>query len=80
VLFYLLFVCKCVLPPGNNPISVNKYIISYQSITSYIHGVLIGNMSLRYSFSFVVALVYDIQGERKLSVVCFGISGQYADN
>jgi hypothetical protein len=26
VLFYVLFVCKCVLPPGNNPIAVNKYI------------------------------------------------------
>jgi hypothetical protein len=22
-----LFVCKCVLPPGDNPIAVNKYII-----------------------------------------------------
>jgi len=28
VLFYILFVCKCVLPPGDNPIAVNKYIIS----------------------------------------------------
>jgi hypothetical protein len=25
VLFYLLFVCKCVLLPGDNPIAVNKY-------------------------------------------------------
>ena len=24
--FYVLFVCKCVLPPGDNPIAVNKYI------------------------------------------------------
>jgi len=24
-----LFVCKCVLAPGDNPITVNKYIISY---------------------------------------------------
>jgi hypothetical protein len=29
VLFYILFVCKCVLPPGDNPIAVNKYSISY---------------------------------------------------
>jgi hypothetical protein len=29
VLFYVLFVCKCVLPPGDNPIAVNKYIISF---------------------------------------------------
>jgi hypothetical protein len=28
VLFYVVFVCKCVLPPGDNPIAVNKYIIS----------------------------------------------------
>jgi hypothetical protein len=27
VLLYVLFVCKCVLPPGDNPIAVNKYII-----------------------------------------------------
>jgi hypothetical protein len=26
VLFYVLFVCECVLPPGDNPITVNKYI------------------------------------------------------
>jgi len=26
VLFYVLFVCKCVLPLGDNPIAVNKYI------------------------------------------------------
>jgi hypothetical protein len=29
VLFYVVFVCKCVLPPGDNPIAVNKYIIYY---------------------------------------------------
>jgi hypothetical protein len=28
VLFCVLFVCKCVLPPGDNPIAVNIYIIS----------------------------------------------------
>jgi predicted amino acid racemase len=26
VLLYVLLVCKCVLPPGDNPISINKYI------------------------------------------------------
>jgi len=31
VLFCVLFVCKCVLPPGDNPTAVNKYIISYMS-------------------------------------------------
>ena len=28
VLFCVLLVCKCVLPPGDNPIAVNKYVIS----------------------------------------------------
>jgi hypothetical protein len=27
VLFYVLFVCKCVLPPVENLLEVNKYII-----------------------------------------------------
>jgi len=26
VLFYVLFVCKCVMPPGDNQIAVHKYI------------------------------------------------------
>jgi hypothetical protein len=32
VLFYVLFACKCVLPPGDNPLAVNTYIISYQPL------------------------------------------------
>jgi hypothetical protein len=32
VLFYVLFVCKCVLLPGDNPIAVNIYSI-YHIIT-----------------------------------------------
>jgi hypothetical protein len=32
VLFYVLFVCKCVLPPSDNPNAVNKYIISSLSL------------------------------------------------
>jgi len=34
VLFCELFVCKCVLPPGDNPIAVNKY-INISSIYKY---------------------------------------------
>ena len=33
VFFYVLFVCKCVLPPGDNPFAVNKYIISQKEPT-----------------------------------------------
>jgi hypothetical protein len=28
LMFYVLFMCKCVLAPGVNPIAVDKYIIS----------------------------------------------------
>jgi hypothetical protein len=32
VLFYVLFVCKCVLPPCDNTIAVNKYIIYHRHV------------------------------------------------
>jgi len=37
VLFYVLFVCKCALPPGDNPTAVNKYIkiSKISNITNY---------------------------------------------
>jgi hypothetical protein len=36
VLFCVLFVCKCVLPPGDNLTAVNKYIISSgQMLTAF---------------------------------------------
>ena len=35
--FCVLFVCKCVLPPGDNPTAVNKYIESYLSNAPWIH-------------------------------------------
>ena len=35
VLFYVLFVCKCVLTPGDNPIAVNKYIINMSKATGF---------------------------------------------
>jgi hypothetical protein len=33
VLKYVLFVCKCVLPPGDNPTAVNKYHIIYLPVS-----------------------------------------------
>jgi len=36
VLFCVLFVCKCVLPLGDNPIAVNKYII-YHTLSNTLH-------------------------------------------
>ena len=34
VLFCVLFVCKCVLPPGDNPTAVNKYTIKKDVLRS----------------------------------------------
>ena len=40
VSFYVLFVCKCVLlPPGDNPIAVNKYIIYHIILYSTLYRV-----------------------------------------
>ena len=36
VLFYVVLVCKCVLPPGDHPIAVNKYYYYYYR---YIKGI-----------------------------------------
>jgi hypothetical protein len=36
LLFYVLFVCKYVLPPGDNPIAVNKYINMEKIGTNFI--------------------------------------------
>jgi hypothetical protein len=44
VLFCVLFVCKCVvtLPPGVNPIAINKYInININLLLLYLHGEVI---------------------------------------
>jgi hypothetical protein len=39
VLFYVLFVCTCVLPPSVNPIAVHKHIISSELVTpSWLRG------------------------------------------
>ena len=37
--------CKCVLPPGDNPIAINKYIISYHQFP-----VVSLDFSVTYSF------------------------------
>jgi hypothetical protein len=34
VLFYVLFVCKCLLPPGENPTAVNKFINNHSAAGS----------------------------------------------
>jgi hypothetical protein len=38
-LFYVLFVRKCVLPPGDNPIAVNKYITYYMKSLVFLYGI-----------------------------------------
>ena len=43
VFYYVLFVCKCVLPPGDNPIAVIKYIVYH--IINLIHCLFVHHKS-----------------------------------
>jgi len=52
LLFYVLFVCKWVLPPGDNPIRVNKYIISYHIISYHITSYHYAFQNVRFRFYF----------------------------
>jgi hypothetical protein len=66
VLFYVLFVCKCVLPPADNPIAVNKYTISYHiSYLSYIQHKLYTKILVEFisSVSFL-----EVKGKMKKTV------------
>jgi hypothetical protein len=47
VMFYILFLCKCVLPPGVNPIAVDKYINININVTAHQACVLCGWRSER---------------------------------
>jgi hypothetical protein len=50
VLFYILFVCKCVLPPGDNPSAVNKYIIisssPYKNLSSSVKSCMVSALNI----------------------------------
>jgi magnesium-transporting ATPase (P-type) len=54
VLFYVLFLFKCVLPPGDNPIAVNKYTISYVGLSMHVFEVSLISIFL----SFISDLFY----------------------
>ena len=50
MLFYILSVRKCVLPPGDNPTAVNKYIISiYIPQDATLHSLFISETALHVS-------------------------------
>ena len=61
VLFYVLFVCNCVLPPGDNQIAVNKYIIS---VISYIINITKNfTRPQRFSPSFLISAFYTTEAQ-----------------
>jgi len=57
VLFYVLFVCKCVLPPGDNPIEVNKYIITYHLLRVARYAARIDEKGVFFVEKFFAALI-----------------------
>ena len=62
MLFSVLFVCKCVLLPGDNPIAVNKYHINFSIISEYYN--LIGPPS------YMRSVVDRIVVMQRITVVC----------
>jgi len=56
VLFFVLFVCKCVLPPGDNPTAVNKYIIYIYIYILYIL-YIISYVSYRIIYHHIVSYI-----------------------
>ena len=60
VLFYVLFVCKCVLPPGDNSTVVNKY-IKISNIYIYLGRYLPNQNTIR----------EEIKGRLKLGNACY---------
>jgi hypothetical protein len=55
VLFYVLFVCKCVLPPGDNTIAVYIYIINSCYISIHFSSLSL-SLSLPLSLSLTLSL------------------------
>ena len=45
MLFCLFFACKCVWPPGDNPVAVNKYTLSY-TIVKPVHCHLVSHLNI----------------------------------
>ena len=66
VLFYVLFVCKCVLPPGDNPIAVNKCITSSYHHISPILSVLLLRLSKAPVYS-----VPQIKCQKSAGKICY---------
>jgi hypothetical protein len=54
VLFYVLFVCKCVLPPDDNPTTVTKYIIYKIKCTYYCYQNMIDSYEVRCSYKILI--------------------------
>jgi hypothetical protein len=58
VSFYVLFVCECVLlPPGDNPIAVNKYIISSYHINVMAYKTLYSACAHSFKSTYTVSML-----------------------
>jgi len=72
VLFYVLFVCKCVLPPGDNPNAVNKYINKYLFIFKQFFSLLL------YTFTYIALLsLYKYLFQLVRGIICLSSNMLY---
>jgi hypothetical protein len=55
MMFYVLFMCKCVLPPGVNPIAVGKYI----NIIIIIIIIIISMVNIQMSLTYAIVSAND---------------------
>ena len=55
--------CKCVLPPGDNPIAANKYIISYHIVSE--------NQLVRYGIYTAVQEIVHNSAEESSVLGCY---------
>jgi len=75
VLFYALFVCKCVLPPGDNPTAVNKYHIFFFFFFCF-RLILCGIFHLRTDYSYVTMWTAWKTWEIHTEFYCDGLKGR----
>ena len=60
-------VCKCVLPPGDNPIALNKYIISYHGKSSSLVLIIQFSEKLHFHLTSQNEQVFEKNGKTKLA-------------
>jgi hypothetical protein len=71
VLFCVLFVCKSVLPPRDNPVAVNKYHISYHIMSHVIYHITSHHISSHLISSYHISYITSYHVTYPISYLIF---------